>query len=197
MGIYDVRAICIRTSKTAKGGNTDYAKFKNDVVRYLKQEQDILVTSFIDFFRLPNKFPNYSEAQKINDVINKITFLEESLEKDISSDRFVAYIQLHEFEALLFTNIFGFTNIPKITPAQLGLIQKIINDYPNPEFINDNPQTAPSKRLERIVPRYDKVLYGNYIALDNTFNEILIKCPRFKNWVQKLAQAIKPEIIFE
>ena len=196
-GIYDVRAIRIRTSKTAKGGNSDYIKFRNDIVRYLNQERDILITSFIDFFRLPNEFPNYQEAQKINSVEERIVFLEESIRKDINSERFTPYIQLHEFEALLFTDIKGFENIPKITGKQLYEILTIMANYPNPELINDMPQTAPSKRLERIIPHYNKVLHGNYIILDNTLAVTLAKCPRFKNWLQSLVISLNPDIIFE
>ncbi len=199
LGIYDVRAICIITSKTAKGGNSNYEKLKNDVTRYLKQEQDILVTSFVDFFRLPTNFPNYAEAKKITDVLKKVSFLEESLAKDINSARFIPYIQLHEFEALLFTDVRGFQNIPKVNESHLKQVLKIIENYPNPELINDSPQTAPSKRLEQIIPRYGKlkVLYGNNIIKDNSFSAILQKCPRFKNWIQTLARTIKPEINFD
>ena len=198
-GIYDFKAVCIRTSKTDKGGNSNYSKFKNDVLRYLKQENDILVTSFIDYFRLPTDFPQYAASQKLDDISSKVAFLEESIQKNINSDRFIPYIQLHEFEALLFTDVKGFRGLPKITEPQLSQIEKIIQDYPNPELINDSPQTAPSKRLEQIIPRYGKlkVLYGNYIILDNSFSAILEKCPRFKSWVQKLVQTLKPDAVFE
>lgn len=90
--IFDVRAIKIRTSRTSKGGNTDYAKFRNDVMKLLKHEQDIFVTSLIDFFRLPSQFPQYDAAQKIADVEKRVAFLENALAQDIASNRFLPYI---------------------------------------------------------------------------------------------------------
>ncbi len=184
--IPDVRAIKIRTSQSQKGGSSDYQKFKNDVTRVLNQEHDILVTSLIDFFRLPKKFPQFDAAIKLNGVEKQVEFLEQALAQDISSERFLPYIQLHEFEALLFANILGFKFLPNISPAQIASVQKIIHDYPNPELINNNPKTAPSKRLVQIFPSYKKVLHGNYIILENSFSTILEKCPRFSNWANEI-----------
>lgn len=185
-GIYDVRAIKIRTSQTGKGGNTDYTKFKNDVLRILKKEGDVLVTSLIDYFRLPNRFPKYDEAQKITLAEKRAAFLEQALVSDIASERFIPYIQLHEFEALLFADLKGFGELPGITSQQLAEISKIITNYPNPEYINDSPQTAPSKRLLSIFPPFKKVLHGNYIILENGFPALLEKCPRFRGWAEYL-----------
>lgn len=185
-GIHDVRAIKIRTSQTSKGGNTDYAKFKNDVLRILKKESDVLVTSLIDYFRLPKQFPKQEEAKKIAVPEKRVKFLEESLASDIASKRFIPYIQLHEFESLLFVQMKGFEALPGITARQLADVQKIIENYPNPELINDNPQTAPSKRLLAAFPPFKKVLHGNYIILENGFPALLEKCPRFRAWAEAL-----------
>lgn len=185
-GIHDVRAIKIRTSQTSKGGNTDYAKFKNDVLRILKKESNVLVTSLIDYFRLPKRFPKQEEARKIASPEKRVAFLEESLSSDIASERFIPYIQLHEFEALLFADLKGFGALPGITARQLSDIQEIVGKYPNPELINDNPQTAPSKRLLTVFPPFKKVLHGNYIILENGFPALLEKCPRFRAWAENL-----------
>ena len=93
---------------------------------------------------------------------------------------------MHEFEALLFTKWVGFADF-QIPEANKKAIKKIIAEFPNPELINDRPQFAPSKRLENlIIPKYEKPFHGNYIALENGFDAILEKCPRFKHWVDTL-----------
>jgi hypothetical protein len=58
---------------------------------------------------------------------------------------FLPYFQKHEFEALLFANYAGFANI--VNDKQMAKIKDIIAQFPNPEDINQSPQTAPSKRL--------------------------------------------------
>lgn len=185
-GIHDVRAIKIRTSRTGKGGNANYLHFKSTTTLLLKQEKNILVTSLIDYFRLPNEFPGFVTAMKQSTVENRVAILETELGKDINSPHFVPYIQLHEFEALLFTKSAGFKVIPSLTPKALTEIEAIITKYPNPEYINDHPDTAPSKRIKNIIPNYNKVLFGNFIVLENGLSAILEKCPRFKNWLENL-----------
>lgn len=192
-GIFDTRAIKIRTSKTGKGGNSNFVHFKNTTENLLKRENDILVTSLIDFFRLPVKFPGFESAKKIANVEKRIEFLEHELAKNIDSERFIPYIQLHEFEALLFSKIDGFRIIPSIGQPEIDKISKIITDYPNPELINNNPETAPSKRLEKIIASYNKVLFGNFIIAENGITSIFERCPRFKTWAINLVVQMKSE----
>ena len=40
-----------------KGGDVKYARLKFNVERLLMKEHDVLVTTFIDFFRLKSDFP--------------------------------------------------------------------------------------------------------------------------------------------
>lgn len=70
-------------------------------------------------------------------------------------------------------------------------IKAIIDAFDNPEDINSSPETAPSKRLMRIIPGYDKVLFGNIIALENGLSLVLEKCPRFRTWIDTLIHRCK------
>ena len=119
-GIYDVRPIKVETSPGHKGGITDYHKFKRDVVGYLRKEKSVIVTSLIDYFRLPGDFPDYEEVTALHNVVQIVTGLEAGLKKDIGHPLFLPYIQLHEFEALLFTNIKGFVDVAEISPKKVG-----------------------------------------------------------------------------
>jgi hypothetical protein len=53
--------------------------------------------------------------------------------------------------------------------------------------------TAPSKRIEAIIEDYNKILYGNILALEIGIETILEKCPRFRNWVENLISVIKQD----
>ncbi len=180
-GIYDVRPIKATTSK-----GLHYQKFRNDVMRYLRQESDILVSSLIDFYRIPSSFPNFSELKTLSQASQKVAKLEEGIAADINDSRFMPYIQLHEFEALLFTSDEGFAALFDSNSQILSEVKQIIEAYKNPEDINDGPTTAPSKRLRRIIPGYDKVLYGNLIIEEHGIDLTLQKCPRFKEWINTL-----------
>lgn len=183
-GIYDIRAFDM-------GGSNSYGKYYTDVTTFLKKENDIIVTSRIDFFRLPTDFPGYYEAKKLNGNDRQIAAIETEINQRINHQRFVPYIQLHEFEGLLFTDMKGFNQIPGCDAKVLEELKAIVDGYQNPELINDGPETAPSMRLKRIIPGYDKPLYGAYIALENGLDSIINKCPRFRNWLEVLEAKIK------
>lgn len=168
------------------GGSNSYMRYRKDVTTFLKRENDIIVTSLIDFFRLPSDFPGYESAKKLNGTQSQIEYIELKMSESINHNRFIPYIQLHEFEGLLFTDMKGFNQIPGCDARALAELKSIIDNYTNPELINDGAETSPSKRLKRIVSAYDKPLYGAYIALENGLDSIINKCPRFKGWLERL-----------
>ena len=187
-GIYVFPTI-IRTSTGHKGGFVNYEHLKNDILRLLKsQGQDVVVSTFVDFFRCP-KLPNQGYIDVLSSHSHKVEEMEKSISTDINDWRFIPYIQLHEFEALLFSAANGFKMYfdEKISKE----IQGIIDSFDNPEDINSAPETAPSKRLIQIIPDYDKVLYGNIVALEIGLPIMLEKCPRFSAWVELLIQKCK------
>lgn len=176
--------VIIHTSKGHKGGFVNYQHLRNDITKLLlSQGQDVIVTTFVDFFRCPD-LPYKDDWCNIPCHSEQVALMEKAMEKDISDWRFVPYIQLHEFEALLFSSAIGFGKyFDRETTTR---IQKIIDSYDNPEDINSSPEGAPSKRLLRIIPDYDKVMFGNTIALEIGFDTILKKCPRFNAWIELL-----------
>lgn len=115
--IFDVRPILMNTSKGQKGGDVKFDRLKYNVDKLLSREKDVLVTTFIDFFRLKTDFPNFEEAQQISNKIQRVDFLENALTIAINHPRFVPYIQLHEFEGLLFASKDGFEFLPDIKQA--------------------------------------------------------------------------------
>lgn len=191
--IYDVRPILMTTSKGHKGGDVKYDRLKFNIDKLLKRESDILVTTFVDFFRLKTDFPNFEEAQQIQNKIQRVEILEQALANAINNTRFISYIQLHEFEGLLFASKDGFEFLPDLKKANLNKLLSAVDEKENPEELNDGELTAPSKRLEQLIPGFDKnkPFYGGLIAEVNTINAVLERCLRFKTWVETLIEKVK------
>lgn len=191
--IYDVRPILMTTSKGQKGGDVKYDRLKFNIDKLLKRESDILVTTFVDFFRLKTDFPNFEVAQQIQNKIQRVEILEQALANAINNTRFIPYIQLHEFEGLLFASKDGFEFLPDLKQASLKSLLLAVNEKENPEELNDGELTAPSKRLEQLIPGFDKnkPFYGGLIAEVNTINAVLDRCLRFKTWVETLIEKVK------
>lgn len=187
-GIY-VYPVIIHTSRGHKGGFVNYEHLKNDICRLLKsQGQDVMVTMIVDFFRCP-ELPEKEIWRVIPNHVDRVVEMENAINIDINDWRFVPYIQLHEFEALMFASDEGFRKY--FNDKELIELQRIIESFENPEEINSSPEGAPSKRLLRIVQDYDKVVYGNIIALEIGLNVIIEKCPRFKAWTELLIEKCK------
>lgn len=183
--ILSVVPILIRTSRTGRGGMVCYSHLYNTIKPLLVSEKsDYMVTTFIDFFRLPHDMPQYEESMKKLNKAEQIKSLEDAIDEAINDRRFFSYIQLHEFEALLFSSNKGFEYyFPDDLAAKTA---SIISSYDNPEDINTSPKGAPSKRLLAIKHDYNKVLEGNLIALEIGIESILKKCPRFAEWINKI-----------
>lgn len=186
-GILSVTPVLIRTSRTGRGGMVNYLHLVNTIRPLLMSgKNDYLVTTFIDFFRLPYNMPRYEASMGIKDKTEQIKSLEKAINEDIDDHRFFSYIQLHEFEALLFSSNKGFEYYFSDDLAEETA--SIISSYNNPEDINTSPEGAPSKRLLAIKPDYNKVLEGNLIALEIGIKSILEKCPRFAEWINVIIE---------
>lgn len=191
--IFNLIGILIQTSNGHKGGFVNYQHLKNDILKRLR-EPDVVVSTFIDFFRIPTSVPDYAKMLRAVDPNTKIDILEKGMASDIDHPRFLPYIQKFEFEALLFSNNQGFSAMYNdIDSGVAQATQSIIDQYPDPEDINNHPDTAPSKRIQKILSdyeeKYDKVVEGNLIAEEIGIHSILEKCPRFRAWVEKLMTA--------
>ncbi len=188
--IYDVRAIKIRTSRTSKGGFVNFDHLKNTVKPLLLSEgEDAIVTTFVDFFRIPTDIPSYDQCISKHSKQEQVSSLESAIGAVFNDSRFVPYIQLHEFEALLFSSPVGFQRL--WDRDMFDKADKIVRAFENPEDINSSPQSAPSKRILAINHRYDKVIEGNIIAMDIGIEAMLDRCPRFRCWMNDIKDKMK------
>jgi len=114
--------------------------------------------------------------------------LEEGLAEDIDDPRFIPYIQLHEFEGLLFSNVEAVDHVLNINQgsSHLAELRAIRAQFKTPEKINEGQTTAPSKRLLNLYEGYDKVLFGSLIAGKIGLERIREECPHFDEWVLKI-----------
>lgn len=174
-----------RSGKKFKGGIANYDKCKNEILRLL-ENKNALVTTMFDFYGLPADFPGYATAKKKKDYLNIAKYLEEQLFADINNRNFLPYIQMHEFEALLYSSKTGFIEYLQFNPEKHKAFDKIFTQFRNPEEINDNPATAPSKRILAAFPDYNKKSDGVLISSHITLSVIMKKCPHFRQWIEQI-----------
>lgn len=176
-----------RTSREYRGGLNQYSKAKTDITKWLKErpKPNCRFTTMFDLYALPKDFPGYLSAQNIADPYQRVRILEQALADDIRDPRLIPYIQLHEFEALLFTDI---KQLDWEYLEHDHAIRQLANETHqlNPELINDKPDTTPSKRILRQIPEYDKVTAGNYILEKIGITALRRQCRHFNEWLTQL-----------
>ncbi|MGM9735049.1 MAG: DUF4276 family protein [Candidatus Cryptobacteroides sp.] len=188
-GFRSITPILIK-KKNGHGGLVNYQHLFNTIRGLLaSQKNDFIVSTLVDYFRIPNNMPHYDEAMIQSNDLLRADYLQKSFLADINDRRFIPYIQLHEFEALLFSNNNGFAKYWNDDMSKLT--KSIVDMYQNPEDINSSPETAPSKRLLAINKKYDKVIDGNLIAIEVGIHEMINKCPRFAKWIDCLISECK------
>ena len=178
--------------KQTMGGITNWSNLKHQIESHLKEERTVFVSLLIDYYGLyeNHDFPGWEESRHMIDKSERLSFLEQKMKDDLDSElrhRFIPHMQLHEFEGLLFNNMAVFRQ--QFTDEELvGIdeLQTTLDNFSNPELINDTSQNAPSKRLKRIIKGYSKVVYGNMLAEAIGLSNIRNKCSRFNAWMNQI-----------
>lgn len=177
--------------KRSMGGIVRWSILKKEIETHL-QEPNVIVSTLIDYYGLYQKynFPKWSEGEKIMNKNERMDFIENAMKEDITDavkHRFIPYLQLHEFEGLLFNDIkLFYEQVPISELVGIEELKKTFADYDNPEMINNKKETSPSHRLKRIIKGYNKPLYGHYFAEAIGIEKIRAKSPRFNQWIEKI-----------
>ncbi|CAG37926.1 DUF4276 family protein [Desulfotalea psychrophila] len=175
-----------------KGGDVRFERVKNDIGLHLKQRADTYVTTLVDYYGIKewpglDEVPPRSTPTKIAQIVNRATSDKvRALFSSLNTDRrFVPYIAIHEFEALLFSD-------SRILASELGIseeeVTSVLVKCSEPEAINNSPETAPSKRLDGWAKngKFAKTSAGIAIAKIIGIAAMRDRCPVFNDWLERL-----------
>lgn len=177
----------LKHGRMHKGGLSNFEKARKSIERSLSHSKSnsIYVTTMFDFYALPADTPGLDKSKSIYDVYAKVKLIENSICKIFNDDiRLIPYIQIHEFETLLFADISKLQE--QYFEYNLKSLYEAANDFPNIEFINDGFETAPSKRIINCIPDYDKTVLGISALQNIDFDLLRKKCRHFNEWITKL-----------
>lgn len=167
-----------------RGGVPSYPRVRTEILRLLGDTSARLVTTMIDYYALPHSFPGM-QTPLVGNAYKRVAQLETAWYRDIKDSRFIPYLSVHEFEALLFS-------CPSAIAAALGRpslerkLERELSRAGSPEEIDDGPDTHPSKRLSHYYPAYKKVIDGANIVTRIGIEMIRGRCPHFDEWVGRL-----------
>lgn len=145
------------------------------LVSHIKRAPYPVVTTFVDYYGF--KIRKGTEAKLIEDT----------LKSKVKKPHFIPYLQIHETEALCFANKDVLCQTMNADDKQKREIDTIISEFHDrPEEINNNPKTAPSKRLKNIFNGYQKILDGKRIIQAMPLSDMISKCPHFAQWLNDI-----------
>lgn len=175
----------VKSGADFKGGVTSFGKVEYDIRLLLGDTNAALITTMLDYYGLPNDFPGQRQLQGSNSR-DRAKELETALESHFrAAPRFLAYLMIHEFEALLFSAPTVLAQVMNDHSAE-AYLQGIRDSFTTPEDINDNPLTKPSARVLRRFPGYQKVLHGPNTISRIGLDTIRRECAHFNEWMTKL-----------
>ena len=140
------------------------------------------VTTLVDFYGFKGKGDRGIEQLEA-DLLNGITG---RVGGDWNARKVVPYVQRHEVEGVLFSDVEVFATQIDFPRDCVAALRAVREQFTTPEDINDSCETAPSKRIARAIPRYDKRLHGPILAEQIGLDRIRAECPRFDAWVRRL-----------
>lgn len=186
--------------RNRRGGVRGWSSVKWDIVRHLRHDAGVIVTTMVDFYGLPQgagkgsqrAWPGRREASSLP-FDRRAATVEAGMAADILDEmgnswnpaRFVPFVVMHEFEGLLFSDCLRFAE--GIGRSELAeQLQAICDEFASPEEINDTPEGHPSQRVTSLIGEYEKPLHGNIAALEVGLAPIRQQCRLFRTWLEKL-----------
>lgn len=192
-GVYMHRPALIaharRRRRVHRGGGRNFDAMQNDIIRFLRQDSsgDVYFTTMIDLYALPAEFPGARQAARLRNLpYKRVESIEREWYDETDDHRFIPFIQLHEFEAYLFTDVSQFAFFFEKADSKITALQRVADESQSPELIDDGPHTAPSKRVIAQFPEYSKATVGPQMAERIGLEKIRSECPHFHRWLERL-----------
>ncbi len=184
-----------------RGGIRPWPSVKMDIMNHLREDPGCVATTMVDYYALPQtgsgKWPGRAQSKTLSSIEKKALCVQDAVRDDLvtemgnrfDSKRFVPFVVMHEFEGLLFSDCAAFSRGIGRSDLELSF-RGIREDFTTPEEINDSPLTAPSKRVEALVPGYQKPLLGVLAVLEIGLSRIREECPHFDGWLKQLESRV-------
>lgn len=178
-----------RRGRVHRGGGRRYRSAREELARLLKQHKgrDVRFTTMFDLYGLYADFPAIdAAAAQRHDPYARVKTLEAALAQDVGDSRLIPYVQLHEFEAILFCDPTVFARIFENAERGIAELSAVRAAAASPERINDGDATAPSKRILQAFPQFDKLRDGLAAAELIALDIVRSQCPHFAAWLERL-----------
>ncbi len=180
-----------RRGRIPRGGMfSTFGHVLSDMRRWMRQDRsmDARFSMMIDLYSLPVDFPGYSESRGVADPLVRAGRLEAALAAELGDRRFVPYLQVHEFEALILTRPESIQELYDVPNTAVAELQRGCAAFRSPEYIDEGQESHPKARIQQMVRhfnkrRYDENVAGPLLVGAIGLAELRAKCAHFGQWL--------------
>ena len=167
------------------GGYRTWTRSKK-FLRTLLQSPDpeVRVTTMIDLFKIAGDIPGRSDLPDATPLA-RVHQIERLIAEDVGDKRFFPYIQLHEFEALVLSDLAVLAEQrPNRRGPILDLKARLDKEFESPEHVNR--VRPPSYWIKDVVPEYQKPTDGINAVVGIGIPKLRERCVHFGQWLDYL-----------
>ena len=174
-----------KAGKAFKGGVVSFEKVRRDLKALLGDTSAAAVTTFIDYYGLPADFPGVADRPATKDPYQRVAHVEAAFAHEIDHRRFIPHLTLHELEAWIYVEpslaSWVFSN-----ETVASKLEAIRDQCGGAEFVNEGPDTAPSRRIMALAPDYTKTVAGPAAIEGVGLERIRRSCKHADAWLNRL-----------
>jgi hypothetical protein len=182
--------VIVKTSRLAdgttfKGGGT-WKHYEHDIRGLLRSSHLHRVSILVDFYAYPRDAPGATCCGRPHQPRRCADLRIAAMAAAIGNPRFVPHVVLHEFETWVIaaatgtSHVLGDEAVARLLQAQARSVNGDV------ELLNDSLATAPSKRVVRCWPDYDKVTDGIEVIREAGLPAVMERCPGLTTWIGQL-----------
>lgn len=178
-----------RRGRIPRGGllNT-FAHTQSDIRTWLLEDRspDARFSMMVDLYSLPTDFPGYATGMAQPAGRPQAIALERALSAEIAYARFLPYLQVHEYEALVLVDPLRIATLYEAAMPALRALSDECSRYASPEEINHGQHSHPKHRIQQVAPNYDENVAGPLLVEEIGLAAIRTQCPHFNAWLTRL-----------
>ena len=171
--------------RKAKRGGAAWTHYRSHLRSLCSQPQWWAVTTLIDLYGFPADI-QLAESLGTSGGHAAAAQLCEVMAREIGDTRFLPFVMVHEFEALV---IAAGARLPSVFGKARAAheFQKLLAEHDgNAELIDSHPHSSPAARVEGIIAEYSKVRDGIDIIERAGLRSCLHACPQLAEWIEWL-----------
>lgn len=170
-----------------KGGLSSFAQVQRDLRRLFGDNSASVVTTLFDYYALPSDFPGMSSRPN-GSAEQRVKHVQQAFAGAFPEQRnFLPFLALHEVEAWLYSDLEKVDWV--FVGGELSALRAARAAVVSPEEIDEGYETAPSRRILKSFPAYQKTLHGPLAALEIGLDAMRAQCPHLSGWLAALEHA--------